>query len=160
MISLATLSTWIALTVPHLVDPQGRHFVARQLPVEARDAFAVACIERDPFPSDDDGRVCAAFLVVMAGLESGFSLHPNGSNDHGLAAGPFQEWRGGELRTRSWIDATRHYLATVRDAMRACPEQTIAQLAGERCGESRIHVVRWAKVRELALMPLPEAVSR
>lgn len=149
MIDRAALALWLALTPSHLVDKQGNHFLNRQLSHEAADAMATACSEADPFPLDTDGRLCGAFLVVMAGLESGFSLHPAGSNDHGHAAGPFQEWRGGDVRTQSWIASTRHYLATVRDAIRFCPEQPIAQLAGEACGRSAIHAARWLQVTRI-----------
>lgn len=156
MTPLAIFSTWIALAVPHLLDGQGNHFAARQLPREARDAFALACSEADPFDGDVDGRTCGAFLVVMGGLESAFSLFPRGSNDHGLAAGPFQEWRGDALRTQSWIVSTRHYLATVKSiALRTCPDAPISSLAGERCGGD-VHKLRWAQVTRIAALPFPE----
>lgn len=145
MIRAPLLAAWLALTPSHLVDRQGNHFANRQLSHEAADAMATACAEADPFPSDDDGRICGAFLVVMAGLESGFSLHPNGLNDHGRARGPYQEWTGGDVRSQSWLASTRHYLVTVRDAMRACPGAPISRLAGERCG-GEVHRARWAQV--------------
>lgn len=151
MIPLAIFSTWISLTVPHLTDAQGHHFLARQLPTEARDAFAVACIESNPFPGDD-GRACGSFLVVMAGLESGFSLHIRG--DGGAALGPWQEHFGGSARDESWIVSTRHYLRTVAMALRACPTQPIAMLAGQRCGASTVNAQRWAQVERLAALPL------
>jgi hypothetical protein len=149
VIDRAALLAFVISSVTHLTDSQGRHFLARQLPHEAAEAFATVCADNDPFPFDPDGKLCGAWFVVMAGLESGFSLHPNGSNDNGHAAGPFQEWRGGDARTSNWLNATRHYLTTTRDAMRVCPDQFIAPIAGERCGESRIHRDRWATVVRL-----------
>lgn len=144
MLTAAALAAWIALAPSHLVDRQGNRFADRQLSHEAADAFATACAESDPFPLDTDGRLCGAFLVVMAGLESGFSLHARG--DGGAALGPFQEHFGGASRDASWLTSARHYLATVRTALRACPDQPIAMLAGERCGSSRIHAARWLQV--------------
>ena len=106
---------------------------------------------------DPTGRACVGFDLVMAALESGFSLHPSGSNDHGVAAGPFQEHYGAEQRTASWIISVRHYHRTVKTiAFASCPEQPIASLAGERCGESQKHQERWAQIKNLLSAPVPE----
>jgi hypothetical protein len=153
VIDRAALLAWIVLIPTRLLDNAGNHFLARQLPHEAAEAFATVCAENSPFPFDPDAHLCGAWLVVQAGLESRFSLHPNGSNDHGHAAGPFQEWRGGDARTFSWLTASRHFISTTRDAMRMCPDQFIAPIAGERCGESRYHVSRWAQVVRIVREP-------
>jgi hypothetical protein len=151
------LVKWAFLVVTKIIGHDGSHFQPSQLPREAADAFVTACEESNLFEQDPTGRICVGFDLVMAGLESAFSLHPGGSNDHQLAAGPFQEHYGDELRTRSWIVATRHYHHTVRNvAFVSCPEQPIASLAGERCGTSRIHELRWAQIKTLYQVPLPE----
>ena len=125
-----------------ITDRSGRHFARHQLPDEAARSFVQACAELDPF---NDTKRCAAFLLYMSALESGWRLHISG--DHGHAHGPFQEWTGGEPAT--WLEASRHYLSTVSRAMRVCPEQVIAPLAGERCGASAVHQARWAKIQML-----------
>jgi len=139
--------------VPLMVDetPRHFHFSASQLPHEAASAFVRACEERNPFPSDPDNKLCPVFLLVMAGEESAFNLHAVG--DGGKAIGPFQEHTGGELRDRSWLDSSRHYLNTVNIAARECPEQPIARLAGERCGSSEHHARRWAQITRLLHEP-------
>jgi hypothetical protein len=140
--------------VPLMVDetPRHFHFSAAQLPQEAASAFVQACEERNPFPSDPENKLCAVFLLVMAGEESRFQLHIVG--DGGKAVGPFQEHTGGEARDRSWLSSTRHYLhLTIPEAMRQCPEQVIARLAGERCGSSEHHARRWAQITRLLHEP-------
>lgn len=140
--------------VPLMVDetPRHFHFSASQLPAEAASAFVQACTERNPFPSDPENKLCAVFLLVMAGEESGFGLHVVG--DGGRALGPFQEHTGGDLRDRSWLSSSRHYLhTTVVEAMRQCPEQPIARLAGERCGSSEHHARRWSQITRLVNEP-------
>lgn len=135
--------------VPLMVDetPRHFHFSRSQLPQEAASAFVQACGERNPFPSDPDNKLCPVFLLVMAGEESAFNLHIVG--DGGKAVGPFQEHTGGELRDRSWLSSSRHYLNTVAWACRACPEQPISALAGEYCGHSSHHEARWSQVVKL-----------
>lgn len=141
--------------VPLMVDetPRHFHFSASQLPYEAASAFVRACEERNPFLSDPDNKLCPVFLLVMAGEESAFNLHAVG--DGGKAIGPFQEHMGGELRDRSWLDSSRHYLhITIPEAMRQCPDQFIARLAGERCGNSEHHRQRWSQVVRLVSTPV------
>jgi hypothetical protein len=147
------------LLVPLMVDetPQHNHFATSQLPHEAASAFVQGCKERNPFSLDTDNRLCPIFLLVMAGEESRFQLHPQGESwdaRANVAQGPFGEWYGGEARTASWISATRHYLQTVVTATRACPEEPIAMLAGERCGESKHHTRRWAQIIRLLHEPI------
>lgn len=146
------LLLWLLLISTTLTDRHGLHF--RRVPEEAARAFVQACAEANLF---EDQRLCPAFLLVMGARESGWSLHPQGSNDSGKAAGPFQEWRGGEERTASWIRATRHYLGTVKRAIMVCPEEPIAPLAGERCGASAVHRERWAEIRRLMTIPVDSA---
>ncbi len=146
------LLAWLFLVSTTLTDSHGLHF--RRVPDEAARAFVQACSGANLFP--EDARLCPAFLLVMGAYESGWSLHPNGSNDSGRAAGPFQEWRGGEERTASWLRATRHYLGTVKQAIMVCPEEPIAPLAGERCGASRVHRERWAIVRRILGVDIPK----
>jgi hypothetical protein len=132
--------------VPLLVDetPRHWHFTQAQLPQEAAQAFVQACTERNPLGEPD---LCPIFLTVMAGLESRFQLHIVG--DGGKALGPFQEHTGGAARDASWLSSARHYLGTVATAVRGCPDEPIARLAGERCGDSRHHRERWAQMRVL-----------
>lgn len=144
------LLAWLFIVSTTLTDARGLHF--RRVPDEAARAFVQACAEANLF---DEPKLCPAFLLVMGARESGWSLHPNGSNDSGHAAGPFQEWRGGDLRTRDWLTATRHYLGTVAQATRVCPEQFIAPLAGERCGSSVVHVERMRQVRTILAVDMP-----
>lgn len=143
----ALLLAWTLAAAPHVTDKQGRHFASHQLPHEAASAIATVCTEANLFPLDETGKLCASLLLVMGALESGWQLHISG--DGGRALGPFGEWTGGEARAQSWISSTRHYAGTVRWAMSACPEQLIAPLAGDRCGGSRTHTIRWAQIARL-----------
>jgi hypothetical protein len=154
------LVKWAFQVVPLIVDPGQHHFAARQLPQEAADAFVTACETDNLFDTDPTGRLCVGFDLVMSALESGFSLFPHGLNDHGRAAGPFQEHYGAEQRTVSWLVSTRHYHHTVKNvAFVSCPEQPIAALAGERCGESPKHNERWAQIKTLMSVALPESLT-
>ena len=136
------LLAWVFLTCTLITDRQGRHFARHQLPDEAARSMVQACAELDPFANQ---KRCVAFLLVMGALESGWQLHVAG--DHGKAHGPYQEWT---YEPGTWLDASRHYLRTVGTAMRVCPEQVIAPLAGERCGDSAIHAKRWAVILDIA----------
>lgn len=141
-----------------ITDRQGRHFQRHQLPDEAARSMVQACAELDPFvdtrynraslepdPLVAAHRTCVSFLLVMGALESGWQLHVAG--DHGKAHGPYQEWT---YEPGTWLDASRHYLRTVGTALRVCPEQVIAPLAGERCGDSSVHAYRWGKILDIA----------
>lgn len=114
----------------------------RQMERAAAQAIADGCAKSSPF-ARDDGRHCAALLVVMAQRESGGQLEIAG--DSGKAHGPFQVH---DVQPKTWHDAVAAYLPIVLRSMQACPEHPLAVLASGTCTNKAGRAISAARIAE------------
>lgn len=135
------LVAW-TLAASELVTDAAGHPM-RQMERAAAQAIADGCAKSSPF-ARDDGRHCAALLVVMAQRESGGQLGAVG--DGGKAHGPFQVHSAAMPKT--WRDAVEEYLPIVLRSMQACPEHPLAMLASGTCTNKAGRAISAARILE------------
>lgn len=106
-------------------------------------AIADACLATPLFEADD-GRHCAALLVVMAARESGYQLGAVG--DGGRAKGPWQVHSGTAPKT--WLEAAENYIPLVKRSMKACPEHPLAVIASGTCTNKAGRAISTSRIVE------------
>lgn len=136
------LAAW-TLAASALVTDHAGHPM-RPISLDGARAIADACLAT-PLFQDDDGRHCAAVLVVMAARESGYQLGAVG--DGGKAKGPFQVHT--ELAPKTWREAADRYIPIVKRSMKACPEHPLAVLASGSCTNKAGRAISAGRITEI-----------
>ncbi len=136
-----TLAAFVLAASALVQDAHGH--AMRPISVDGAKAIADGCTAT-PLFQDDDGRHCAALLVVMAARESGYQLAAVG--DGGLAKGPFQVHDA--IAPTTWREAVDRYLLIVRRSMKACPDHPLAVLASGTCTNKAGRAISASRIAE------------